>query len=165
MWNLHQQLPITLISCLLLVACGDGGGDDGGSGNSGGGSSASTPSGSGSVSSPSGQTLKITDLVIEHDNDLTSIYEVDVDVSLPHLAASQVYISICDNGGGGIENIDYEKCMVKSSLDSGYGQYQLRVPNHCDSLIAVVSVMEPDVSPLVYTLNHNNQAETTWLIQ
>jgi hypothetical protein len=165
MWNLNKQLPITLISSLLLVACGGGGGDDGGSGNSGGGSSASTPSGSGLVSAPSEQTLNITDLVIEHDNDLTSIYEVDVDVTLPHLAASQVYISICDNAGDGIENIDYEKCMLKSSLNFGYGQYELRIPNHCESLIAVISVMEPDATPLVYTLDHNNEKLTAWLIQ
>ncbi|EEX91723.1 putative lipoprotein [Vibrio orientalis CIP 102891 = ATCC 33934] len=163
MCNAKMKLYLSLLFASLLVACGGGGGGES-TGSSSSGASTGSEGGSESTSATE-QTLSLTELQIEHSNNLTSVYSVDIDVSLPHLAAAQVYISICDNSIGGLENVDYNKCLVKAALQSGQGQYQLRVPNHCQSLIAVVSIMEPDVDPLVYTLNHNNQAQTTWLIQ
>lgn len=166
MCNTKLKISLSVLFASLVVACGGGGG--GGESASSSPSGSSTGSESNSESAPAsatGQALSLTDLQIDHSNSLTSVYNVDIDVSLPHLAASQVYISICDNSGGGLENVDYNKCLVKAALQSGQGEYQLRVPNHCQSLIAVVSIMEPDVDPLVYTLNHDNQAQTTWLIQ
>ncbi|MFM2589247.1 hypothetical protein [Vibrio sp. TBV020] len=160
MRNLSMKSYLTLLFATLLVACGGGGGD-GGSGSS----SSGTSTGSGASITASGQSLKLSDLQIDHDNNLDSVYNVDIDVSLPHLASSQVYISVCDNSVGGLENVDYDKCLIKAALQNGQGQYQLRVPNHCPSLIAVVSVMEPNTAPLVYTLDHNNDSQTTWLIQ
>ncbi|MCG7490263.1 hypothetical protein MHN79_12260 [Vibrio sp. Of14-4] len=153
MHNVHIKSLLGLAMLMTISACGGGGGGEGGS--------TSSLSPSSTVES----ATRLADIKIDPNNSLTSIYEVDIDVSLPHLATSQVYISVCDNSGGGIESINYDNCLLKAALQSGAGSYQLRVPNHCESLIAVVNVMEPNTSPLVYTLNHNNQAETTWLIQ
>ncbi|MYM59789.1 hypothetical protein GTG28_11195 [Vibrio sp. OCN044] len=153
MHNVHIKSLLGLAMLMTISACGGGGGGEGGS------TSSSSPS------STVESATRLADIKIDPNNSLTSIYEVDIDVSLPHLATSQVYISVCDNSGDGIESIDYDNCLLKAALQSGAGSYQLRVPNHCESLIAVVNVMEPNTSPLVYTLNHNNQAETTWLIQ
>ncbi|MEX0336567.1 hypothetical protein [Vibrio tubiashii] len=165
MWNSKTTMLLGLALILPLYGCGGGGGDGGGEG----GSSGSTGSGSTGSSTPapasSGTPVSLSTLQIDPANSLTSVYEVDVDVSLPHLASSQVYISICDNARGNLQSVDYSKCMVKAALQSGTGSYQLQVPNHCESLIAVVSVMEPNTAPLVYTLNHNNQPQTQWLIQ
>ena len=65
---------------------------------------------------------RLADIKIDpSNNSLTSVYEVDIDVSLPHLATSQVYISVCDNSGGGIESINYDNCLLKAALQSGAG--------------------------------------------
>ncbi|NOH81954.1 hypothetical protein F0231_19685 [Vibrio sp. RE86] len=164
----NNKLYASVMTLLLLGGCGGGGGGDEGS-TSGSSGSTSTPSGEDSstesATTPASQSVSITDLQIDHDNSLTSVYEVNIDVSLPHLSASQVYVSICDNSGGGYDNIDYDQCMVKAALNSGYGSYQLSVPNHCESLIAVISVMEPNTDPLVYVHNHNGELDSSWLIQ
>ena len=158
MWNIKLIHLCTMMILVSLSGCGGGGGGEGGSSGSSTGSSATAVS-------TDEDSNSLANVRIDYDNDLTSIYQVDIDVSLPHLSASQVYISVCDNTGGSIDVVDYDKCLLKAALQAGAGNYQLRVPNHCESLIAIVSVMEPDTAPLVYTLNHNNQAETTWLIQ
>ncbi|TFH89556.1 hypothetical protein [Vibrio ouci] len=165
MCNTKLKISLSVLFASLLVACGGGGGGESASSSPSGTSTGSESGSESEGAAATGQALSLTDLQIEHSNSLTSVYNVDIDVSLPHLAASHVYISICDNSGGSLENVDYTKCLVKAALQNGQGEYQLRVPNHCQSLIAVVSIMEPDVDPLVYTLNHNNQAQTTWLIQ
>ncbi|UPQ87230.1 hypothetical protein [Vibrio sinaloensis] len=162
MWKLQSTKRLGLAIIFVLSGCGGGGGGEGDSaGSSGSGATGSSTPAPASSKTP----VSLSTLQIDPANNLTSVYKVDVDVSLPHLAASQVYISICDNAGGNLESVDYNKCLVKAALQSGIGRYQLQVPNHCDSLIAIVSVMEPNTQPLVYTLNHNNQAETQWFIQ
>lgn len=160
MCQTKNSLLLGLALTLPLYGCGGGGGGEGGGSTGGSGSSSPSPAAEGGAT-----TLALSDLQIDSENNLTSIYKVDIDVSLPHLAGSQVYISVCDNAGGDINSVDYDKCLLKAALDAGVGNYQLQVPNHCQSLIAVVSVMVPNTDPLVYTLNHNNQAQTTWLIQ
>ena len=163
MCNSNTAMLLGLAFILSLYGCG-GGGDEGGSSGSTGSTDSSTPAPAPAPAS-NGTSVSLSTLQIDPENSLTSIYQVDVDVSLPHLASSLVYISICDNAGGNLESVDYNKCLVKAALQSGTGSYQLQVPNHCESLIAVVSVMEPNTQPLVYTLNHNNQPQTQWLIQ
>ncbi|MGY3687874.1 hypothetical protein ACXAAV_14440 [Vibrio coralliilyticus] len=158
MWNIKLTHLFAMVIVVSLSGCGGSGGGEGGSSGSSTGSSAA-------AASTDEDSNTLADVRIDYDNNLASVYQVDIDVSLPHLSASQVYISVCDNAGGNVESVDYDKCLLKAALQSGTGNYQLRVPNHCESLIAVVSVMEPNTAPLVYTLNHNNQAETTWLIQ
>ncbi|OAJ92967.1 hypothetical protein [Vibrio bivalvicida] len=166
MWNSNTAMLLGLAFILPLYGCGGGGGGEGGSSGSTGSTDSSTPAPAPAPAPASnGTPVSLSTLQIDPENSLTSIYQVDVDVSLPHLASSLVYISICDNADGNLESVDYNKCLVKAALKSGTGSYQLQVPNHCESLIAVVSVMEPNTQPLVYTLNHNNQPETNWLIQ
>ncbi|MEZ8099974.1 hypothetical protein [Vibrio bivalvicida] len=160
MCNSNTAMLLGLAFILSLYGCGGGGGGEGGSSGSTGSTDSSAP-----APANNGTPVSLSTLQIDPENSLTSIYQVDVDVSLPHLASSLVYISICDNTGGNLESVDYNKCLVKAALQSGTGRYQLQVPNHCESLIAVVSVMEPNTQPLVYTLNHNNQPQTQWLIQ
>ena len=160
MWNIKLTHLFAMVLLVSLSGCGGGGGESGEAGSSG-----SSTGSSAAAASTNEDSNTLADVRIDYANNLTSVYQVDIDVSLPHLSASQVYISVCDNAGGSVESVDYDKCLLKAALQSGTGNYQLRVPNHCASLIAVVSVMEPNTAPLVYTLNHNNQAETTWLIQ
>ncbi|GLT17379.1 hypothetical protein GCM10007938_11560 [Vibrio zhanjiangensis] len=159
MHNIHIKVLLGFAMLMTISGCGGGGGGGETSSGSINSTASSTPS------AVTASTTRIADIQIDHSNNLASVYDVEITVSLPHLAASQVYISVCDNAGGGIESINYDNCLLKAALQSGAGNYQLRVPNHCESLIAVVNIMEPNTNPLIYTLSHNNQAETTWLIQ
>lgn len=162
--NIKSTMPLfssILASMTLMTGCGGGGG--GGEGGSGSASSGSSTS----VVAASAQTQSITDLSISYDNSLESVYQVDVDVVLNQLAGKDAYISICDNAEaqGDPNQVDYDNCLVKSSLEDGLAEFDLRVVNHCESLIAVVWVMEPDQTPLVYTFDHDGQQQSSWLIQ
>ena len=159
--NIKSTMPLfssILASMTLMTGCGGGGG---------GGDEGASSGGSASFTAASAQTQNITDLSISYDNSLESVYQVDVDVVLNQLAGKDAYISICDNAEaqGDPNQVDYDNCLVKSSLEDGLAEFDLRVVNHCESLIAVVWVMEPDQTPLVYTFDHDGQQQSSWLIQ
>lgn len=159
--NTKSTMPLfssILASMTLMAGCGGGGG---------GGDEGASSGGSASFTAASAQTQNITDLSISYDNSLESVYQVDVDVVLNQLAGKDAYISICDNAEaqGDPNQVDYDNCLVKSSLEDGLAEFDLRVVNHCESLIAVVWVMEPDQTPLVYTFDHDGQKQSSWLIQ
>jgi hypothetical protein len=159
--NIKSTMPLfssILASMTLMAGCGGGGG---------GGDEGASSGGSASFTAASAQTQNITDLSISYDNSLESVYQVDVDVVLNQLAGKDAYISICDNAEaqGDPNQVDYDNCLVKSSLEDGLAEFDLRVVNHCESLIAVVWVMEPDQTPLVYTFDHDGQKQSSWLIQ
>ncbi|MCY9804252.1 hypothetical protein OTK51_12520 [Vibrio scophthalmi] len=146
---------VLLTATAALFACGggDGGGDSGGGSSSGGSTApAVTPS------------LSVTDLDIAAENNLESVYEVDVNVDISAISTEKAFISICDNGAakGDLTKLDFNMCLLKSSLVDGKGEFDLRVANHCDELIAVIWIMEKDRAPLTYTLTHNNQKQTYW---
>lgn len=146
---------VLLTATAALFACGGGdGGGDSGSGSSSGGSTAPavTPS------------LSVTDLNIAAENNLESVYDVEVNVDISAISTEKAFISICDNGAakGDLTKLDFNMCLLKSSLVDGKGEFDLRVANHCDELIAVIWIMEKDRAPLTYTLTHNNQKETYW---
>jgi hypothetical protein len=158
--NTKSTMPLfssILASMTLMAGCGGGGGGDEGA----------SSGGSASFTAASAQTQNNTDLSISYDNSLESVYQVDVDVVLNQLAGKDAYISICDNAEaqGDPNQVDYDNCLVKSSLEDGLAEFDLRVVNHCESLIAVVWVMEPDQTPLVYTFDHDGQKQSSWLIQ
>ncbi|ANS86046.1 hypothetical protein RJD38_02140 [Vibrio scophthalmi] len=143
---------VLLTATAALLACG-GGGDSGGGSSSGGSTApAVTPS------------LSVTDLDIAAENNLESVYEVDVNVDISAISTEKAFISICDNGTakGDLTKLDFNMCLLKSSLVDGKGEFDLRVANHCDELIAVIWIMEKDRAPLTYTLTHNNQKQTYW---
>ncbi|MGF1911101.1 hypothetical protein L4C38_16825 [Vibrio kasasachensis] len=144
---MKQHTTWLILLSLSLVACG-GGGDGGGN--------TTSPSPSSSSSSRS-----LNELVIASDNDLSSTYQLTVDVNLTQLAGKEVYIVICENNS---ETIDYNKCFVKASLDDGVGIFELRLPNHQQSLIAEISPMEANSSPLTFIWQYDNQAQSIWLI-
>ncbi|EGU37110.1 hypothetical protein VIBRN418_13336 [Vibrio sp. N418] len=146
---------VLLTATAALFACGggDGGGDSGGGSSSGG-----------STAPAVAPSLSVTDLDIAAENNLESVYEVDVNVDISAISTEKAFISICDNGTakGDLTKLDFNMCLLKSSLVDGKGEFDLRVANHCDELIAVIWIMEKDRAPLTYTLTHNNQKQTYW---
>lgn len=166
MKKLSRWLVILCLS-LNLFACG-GGDDDGGSsggGSDGGSDSSSSAKSDESSSSPSPSNLSssgtIEELVIARDNNLSSTYQLTVDVSLTQLAGKEAYIVVCEHSS---DTIDYDKCFVKASLDNGVGVFELLLPNHQQSLITEVTPMEANSVALTFTWQYDNQAQSTWLI-
>ncbi|MBA5763727.1 hypothetical protein H2O73_15290 [Vibrio sp. 404] len=144
-----QKLLVLLASSLTLFGCGGGGGGGGGSTNS----------------APAAK-MSVQDLNISAENSLESVYQVNIDVDISARSTAKAYISVCDNADaqGDLSQLDFDECLLKGSLDEGRGEFELRVPNHTEELIAVIWIMENDQDPLVYTLSHNNQKERYWLI-
>ncbi|WP_194435969.1 hypothetical protein [Vibrio fluminensis] len=150
--KMQTQWLLTGMFTLVLVGCGGGGGG-GGSDDNGSGSSA--------ASAPSAPTRAMSDIVVASDNTLSSTYQLTVDVNLTQLAGKQAYIVICPTNG---QQIDYDSCFTKASLDDGIGKFELLLPNHQQSLIAEVTPMEAGSNPLTFTWQYDNQAQSTWLI-
>ncbi|WP_260259494.1 hypothetical protein [Vibrio intestinalis] len=146
-----------LLLTALLIGCGGGGG--GGSNGGSGGSGSTTPP-------ATTNTLTVQDLAIDPDNKLESVYQVDIDVDISATSTQRAFISVCDNSDakGDISQVDFDMCLLKSSLTQGKGSFDLRVANHCEELIAVIWIMEQGRQPMTYTLSHDNQRETTWTI-
>lgn len=137
---------------VILFTMGCGGGDGGGS------SSASTPS---------VEPLTIDKLEVSYDNNLASTYNLNVSVELPALSNGTTFISICDNSSaaGDLAKIDYNQCLIKSSLNGGMASYQLTVANHNSELIAVVWPLKQNSSPMTFTFERTNLSEEEWHIQ
>lgn len=153
---------IVLLLSGLFAGCGGGGDGDGGGSGGGGIQGANDDTNNGTQPS-----LSVRDLKIDSDNDLSSVYQVDVDVDISARSTARAFISICDNSdaNGELKAIDFDNCMIKGRLDQGIGQYDLRVANHCTDLIAVIWIMEKDRDPLSYTLKHDKSKEQYWGIR
>ena len=150
---------VTMTCSLFLVACG-GGDDDGSSSNSPAAPVAP------SAPAPTSTRLLVTDLNIAPENNLESIYTVDIAVDISAISTSRAFISVCDNSiaQGDLTKLDFDNCLLKGRLSQGVGNFNLRVPNHYKELNAIIWIMEEDREPLIYTLSHNNQKETYWTI-
>ena len=160
--NSFKSLVLLTASAILL---GCGGGDGGG--DSGGGSTVvptPTPAVTPAPNPDPSPSLSVTDLDIAAENNLESVYDVEVNVDISAISTEKAFISICDNGAakGDLTKLDFNMCLLKSSLVDGKGEFDLRVANHCDELIAVIWIMEKDRAPITYTLTHNNQKQTYW---
>ncbi|MBB1313601.1 MULTISPECIES: hypothetical protein [Aliivibrio] len=145
----------------LLAACNS---ESGGSGGQGG----TNPSGSSPSETPTPSTspMSVFDLEIGAENSLHSVYNLDIDVDISETSTKRAFISICDNSiaKGDLSKVDFDMCLLKGNLNEGVGEFELRVANHCEELITIIWIMEKDREPLIYTLSHNNQKESYWLI-
>ena len=112
------------------------------------------------ASEPEGSTPAPEPVTIQSNN-LTSTYELTVDVALYQLTDVESFITICQNNQG---DIDYDQCFVKASLSDGIGQYELLLPNHQQSLIIEVTPMVNGSDPLIFTWEYQPQAQNTWMI-
>ncbi|AZL86430.1 hypothetical protein EIJ81_18730 [Aliivibrio salmonicida] len=145
----------------LLAACNSESGGSGGSGgtNSLGSSPSETPE-------PSASPMSVFDLEISAENSLHSVYNLEIDVDISEISTKRAFISICDNSiaKGDLSKVDFDMCLLKGNLNEGVGVFELRVANHCEELITLIWIMEKDREPLIYTLSHDNQKESYWLI-
>ncbi|WP_162062624.1 hypothetical protein [Vibrio taketomensis] len=173
---MYNKIIATLSLAFILTACGGGGGGDDSSSNTSASSPASSSTTS-SASTPSPAPVATTPVPTPpapapanaapaaaptaQSNNLSSTYELTVDVALPQLSGKDAFIVICEDTGG---SIDYNQCFVKASLRDGIGKFELLLPNHQQSLIAEVTPMEAGSNPLTFTWQYDNQAQSTWII-
>lgn len=150
-----------LLASLGLSACGGGGGGDEGGSSANADVVQTSPS-----TTPAATTEGLQALSISYDNDLASVYTLNIDVMLNELNGKIAYLSVCDNrtAQGDLSLVDYDQCLVKSSLNNGLAQIDLGVANHWSSLIAVVWVMEEGSVSTSYTYQHQGESEAVWLI-
>ena len=146
-----NQLLLAGIS-VALVACGGGGGGDA--------SPAPQPTptaDSGAPDAPEPADTPEPPAVIETTSDITtsetfkftSSYSVNVDLSVSDDQMDQVFVNLCsgfESAGDGYE-IDYDSCLVRSSLPGGRYTGEILVPNHVDSLLAEIRFFDADKSP------------------
>ncbi len=62
------------------------------------------------------------------------------------LYALTVTTALTGCGGG---QIDFENCILRAPLDDALSSFKLTLPNHIDSLVAIVWFYEADKQPLV----------------
>lgn len=150
--NIMNRLVLILVLGLLTACNSDSGGSDSGGGSN---SSGSSPS-----------SMSVLDLEISTENRLTSVYTVDIDVDISEISTKGAFISVCDNSTakGDLSKVDFDMCLLKGKLEQGVGSFDLRVANHCEDLVTIIWIMEQDRDPLIYTLSHNNEKESSWVI-
>jgi len=141
-----------------VASCG------GGSGGGGGGSDVTSSSSSGTVQSP---PQSLAELRIPRENELSAVTELSVEVQIN---TSKSYLSICDIPGEELDvnKVNYEKCILRTPIDNNFNTFKLALPNHIDSLVAIVWFYEASRQPLVQRWHRVDAAglpiDTIWRV-
>ena len=142
------KVAVAVLLGLPLVGCG------------GGSSSGSEQA----ESLPQERTL--TNLAIARENNLGSTRKLSVTVDM---SSDRSYLSICPSEGQAEEatTMSYDSCILRSPLSDGRETMALDLPNHIDSLVAVVWFYESNREPLTMHWDRpfaDNQADLRWFI-
>jgi len=132
--------PFLLIAVFLFVAgCGGGGGGEGG------GNDASSNNSSGTIQGP---PQSLDELRIPRDNELSTVAELNVEVQIN---ASKSFLSICNIPGDELDadTVNYERCILRTPIDNNLNTFKIILPNHIDSLVAIIWFYENGRQPLV----------------
>jgi len=123
-----------LVAVFLSVASCGGGGNDASSNNS-----------SGTIQGP---PQSLDELRIPRDNELSTVAELNVEVQIN---ANKSFLSICDIPGEELDadTVNYEKCILRTPIDNNLNAFKIILPNHIDSLVAIVWFYETGRQPLV----------------
>jgi hypothetical protein len=137
--QLRKIIPtFFLIAVFLSVAgCGGGGG--------GGGNDASSNNSNGTIQGP---PQSLNELRISSENELSTVAELNVEVQIN---ANKSFLSICDIPGEEIDvdRVNYEKCILRAPIDNNLNTFKITLPNHIDSLVAIIWFYETGRQPLV----------------
>jgi hypothetical protein len=146
-------LALTILAA--LIGCGgggSGGGSEGSSGGSGGGSEGSsgvsTSEGSTNVADDGSENRGLDDLEVNRDNSLSAISELNIEVAM---SARRSYLSICPGSVGAIDvnTLDYNSCMIRAAINASNNAFKLSIPNHLDSLVAILWFYDTKKEPFV----------------
>ena len=154
-------LQLLIISLpLLTIACSGGGNSDSKTAyteESGGTDSSSTSTTTSSSSNDE------SDLRAEDYFDLTSTYELTLDVNTGHSQRS--FLSLCN--GEGVEtamDVNYEDCLVRSALLRGQLNQTIKVANHLTNLVAAIWFYD-GTEPILVNFSASAEQEQTFTIE
>ena len=162
--NLTQRILALIYAFAVttaLTGCGGGGGE-GSSSNDGINAAGDTNTGADEIVKQG-----LDDLNIDQDNKLVSVSELEVMVQIN---SRRSFLNICAQEvfQSDLDQIDYERCILRAPLDDTPGTFKLTLPNHIDKLIAIVWFYEADKQPLVKKWQRNSDAggpvEETWRV-
>jgi len=137
--QLQKIITTFLLITVFLFVAGCGGGGEGG------GNDASSNNSSGTIQGP---PQSLDELRIPRDNELSTVAELNVEVQIN---ANKSFLSICDIPGEELDadTVNYEKCILRTPIDNNLNTFKITLPNHIDSLVAIVWFYEAGRQPLV----------------
>jgi len=82
------------------------------------------------------------------ENELSTVDELNVEVQIN---ADRSFLSICGDPGEELDvnTVDYEQCILRAPIDNNLNAFKIKLPNHVDSLVAIVWFYETGKQPLV----------------
>ncbi len=135
--QLKKFVTTFLLLAVFIFVSGCGGG---------GGSNDSSPNNSsGTIQDP---PQSLDELRIPRENELSAVSELNVEVQIN---ASKSFLSICDIPGEelDVDTVNYESCVLRTPIDNNLNAFKIILPNHIDSLVAIVWFYETGRQPLV----------------
>jgi len=133
--QIRKFITTFILIAVLISVGGCGGGDNDDSSNYS----------SGPIQGP---PQSLDELRISRENVLSTLAELNVEVQIN---ASKSFLSICDIPGEEIDvdRVNYEKCILRTPIDNNLNTFKITLPNHIDSLVAIVWFYETGRQPLV----------------
>ncbi len=103
------------------------------------------------------------DLTVPNYADLRSTYELSLDIDIGENKRS--YLSLC-NGEGveGALDVNYEDCLLRSSLQQGQLQQTIKVANHLNNLVATIWFYD-GTEPKLFRYNASSEEEQSFEVQ
>jgi len=110
--------------------------------------SGSSSSNNSTTAGTAGETQSLAKLEIDQANELRSVSELGVEVSME---TDRSFLSICLDPGeaADVNSLDYENCMIRSPLQANTNNFTVELPNHVDRLVAVIWFYETDKAPII----------------
>ncbi len=144
--NLTRSVLALLYALTVTTALtGCGGQGDSADTSSNGGTNVAEDSDTGADESV---RQNLDNLHVDQDNELVNANELEVVVQVN---GDRSFLTICaaENYQSGGDQIDFENCILRAPLDDALSSFKLTLPNHIDSLVAIVWFYEADKQPLV----------------
>jgi len=142
--NLLQKFSgFTLTLTILATLSGCGGGGSGGESTG-----ISTVDGSTSAVVNGSDNRGLDDLEVNRDNSLSAISELSIEIEMN---ARRSYLSVCPGPVGDIDvnTLDYNSCMIRAPINASNNEFKLSIPNHLDSLVAILWFYDTKQEPFV----------------
>ena len=137
---LHKNFTILFTFVMVtLASCGGGG-----AGSEAGSSAAN----SSNIASSVKAERDLDDLYIDQTNELATITELNIEVQV---SAASSFLSVCPEPSAeiNVSTFNYDKCMIRASLDNNPRVFKLKLPNHIENLVAIVWFYDVNKQPLV----------------
>jgi len=135
--RLRKLITALLLASVFITVASCGGG--------GGSNDVSSNGGSGVSQAPQ---RNLDELYVLQENELAAVVELNVEVQIN---ADRSFLSICGDPGEelNVNTIDYDHCILRAPIDNNLSRFKIMLPNHIDSMVAIVWFYEPDKQPIV----------------